>query len=1294
MVHPLYDCLVVKKARLSVALLCFFASASARAAPSVVTANPNPVDVGNVAIGSSGMATTTLSDNNNDRVDLDVTNTCTGTGSGTFSVSPDDDVNLNSPKQVTVTYTPTTRGSRSCRVNVRFHNSPTVFDSFDVRGNGQNPPTISVGAPPNFGAVRFNDAAPTHTSTQNVTVTNTGDVALSVTNVELGGTNPGDFSISAGGTTGSILPGNSKTWTITFNPGAAGGRSATLTFTSNDPAAATKSVGLAGTGSTAIIGVTDINFMTVSTGSSSSQDVLVSNSGAGTRGNLGVTIATISGGNGWFTFNGCGGTANCTFTPALAINATAAQVGIKCSPPAAAAVNDTQMATVTFTSDTDDSMPDNVATLACTAGKSVFAANMAGVTFGSQLVTTTTNATTIAVTNSGNQPGTFWLRKTGTAANQAMYVATAAGACGTSATAQCTLDPAQSMNVTVTFTPTVEGDVPAGLDIVTTGTFPQVSLVGRGIDRHISVDAMVDFPDTFKNPGDAATVVPVTVKNIGEYPLHVTGLVVDGDPIWALDSSTAADFMVPGLESKEVMVTFSPTMAGKVTDGHLVVMSDDRNTPLSTITLSGNGKDRNVQMGPSTIDLGDTGAGVPMRLSEIRPDGLLEIVNLDDANDFRIRDMKLAGDPVFEIENVAGDSDLAHGTNAKFDIVFRPPTIGEFQGTVTLFLDQDPEAQTSVPIRGRALFVDAHGAGGCSTTGGGGAGTGLVVLGAFGLVVLRRRRRAAAGATIVAAALGLPALAHADDPSSNISLSVFDPTPSTSGSTFQLQTTEVGKSGDLVVSMFMSYASNPLVLGTVQGDDSVVRHHTMLSLGGAYAFGGRFEAGAHMPLYLQSGQDLQPGMFGVPPASGAARGDLTLHGKARLAGNQAFGAGVALSVTLPTATDSQFTGTDLPTVRALILGETAVGKQLRFRANAGPVLRKKVAFANIEQGSGLSWGAGVSFRAMDPMFIDAEIFGDVIPGGYHGEPAQGSMTGPTSMLTTVEALGGLRFQITRQISAGLAAGRGVTTGIGTPDLRGVFTFAYTPSATPLAPLHPARAEAPADPTKEDSDYDGIVDASDKCPQQAEDKDKFEDEDGCPELDDDQDGVDDDHDKCRRVAEDKDGFEDDDGCPDLDNDKDGIADAHDKCPDQAEKINGNDDDDGCPDNGDSLVISNPDRLELLDAVQFSGTTVAKASADILGQLTATLRARADILRLRITVHVQPTKEPKKDQALSEKRAEALKTWLVRSGIAEERLEVRGFGGTKPLVPPSQKGAAQINDRVDLIILERDRSFDVR
>jgi hypothetical protein len=44
-----------------------------------------------------------------------------------------------------------------------------------------------------------------------------------------------------------------------------------------------------------------------------------------------------------------------------------------------------------------------------------------------------------------------------------------------------------------------------------------------------------------------------------------------------------------------------------------------------------------------------------------------------------------------------------------------------------------------------------------------------------------------------------------------------------------------------------------------------------------------------------------------------------------------------------------------------------------------------------------------------------------------------------------------------------------------------------------------------------------------------------------------DGVPDDLDKCPDAPEDRDGFEDDDGCPDPDNDGDGILDINDKCP---------------------------------------------------------------------------------------------------------------------------------------------------
>lgn len=46
-----------------------------------------------------------------------------------------------------------------------------------------------------------------------------------------------------------------------------------------------------------------------------------------------------------------------------------------------------------------------------------------------------------------------------------------------------------------------------------------------------------------------------------------------------------------------------------------------------------------------------------------------------------------------------------------------------------------------------------------------------------------------------------------------------------------------------------------------------------------------------------------------------------------------------------------------------------------------------------------------------------------------------------------------------------------------------------------------------------------------------------------------DGVSDDFDKCPDEPEDHDGFEDEDGCPDPDNDRDGILDVDDKCPNE-------------------------------------------------------------------------------------------------------------------------------------------------
>ena len=102
------------------------------------------------------------------------------------------------------------------------------------------------------------------------------------------------------------------------------------------------------------------------------------------------------------------------------------------------------------------------------------------------------------------------------------------------------------------------------------------------------------------------------------------------------------------------------------------------------------------------------------------------------------------------------------------------------------------------------------------------------------------------------------------------------------------------------------------------------------------------------------------------------------------------------------------------------------------------------------------------------------------------------------------------------------------------------------------------------PSRRDKDADGITNDRDACIDEAEDRDSYEDNDGCPDEDNDSDGIADTADRCPMAAEDRDFFEDADGCPDRDNDGDGLADARDHCPEEAEDRDGFQDSDGCRD----------------------------------------------------------------------------------------------------------------------------------
>jgi OmpA-OmpF porin, OOP family len=256
------------------------------------------------------------------------------------------------------------------------------------------------------------------------------------------------------------------------------------------------------------------------------------------------------------------------------------------------------------------------------------------------------------------------------------------------------------------------------------------------------------------------------------------------------------------------------------------------------------------------------------------------------------------------------------------------------------------------------------------------------------------------------------------------------------------------------------------------------------------------------------------------------------------------------------------------------------------------------------------------------------------------------------------------------------------------------------------------------PVVGDRDGDGILDDVDLCRDKPEDKDGFEDADGCPELDNDKDGIADTLDKCPLEPEDKDSFEDADGCPDPDNDKDEILDVADKCPDQAEDKDGFEDADGCPDcddDGDgvlecpealdkcpgekgeptdgcakkyNLVVITETKIELKQTVFFDTrrATIKKVSFPLLDDVAAAL-ADHSTLQVRIEGHTDSQGADKFNLKLSQQRATSVRKYLIGKGIDADRMVAEGFGERVPIADNRTSGGRGQNRRVEFVITSR-------
>jgi OOP family OmpA-OmpF porin len=217
----------------------------------------------------------------------------------------------------------------------------------------------------------------------------------------------------------------------------------------------------------------------------------------------------------------------------------------------------------------------------------------------------------------------------------------------------------------------------------------------------------------------------------------------------------------------------------------------------------------------------------------------------------------------------------------------------------------------------------------------------------------------------------------------------------------------------------------------------------------------------------------------------------------------------------------------------------------------------------------------------------------------------------------------------------------------------------------------------------DNDGDGIPDAKDHCPNDAEDKDGFEDDDGCPDLDNDHDGIPDLKDRCPNDAEDKDGFEDDDGCPDPDNDKDGIPDTKDKCPNDA----GPADNDGCPKKYEHIVVTEA-KIELKQKIFFetNKAVIMPRSFPLLAEIGQVMVARPT-MSVRIEGHTDSRGKRPHNMALSQSRADSVRQFLIGLGVEATRMESKGFGPDQPIETNKTAAGREKNRRVEFFITQQ-------
>lgn len=535
-------------------------------------------------------------------------------------------------------------------------------------------------------------------------------------------------------------------------------------------------------------------------------------------------------------------------------------------------------------------------------------------------------------------------------------------------------------------------------------------------------------------------------------------------------------------------------------------------------------------------------------------------------------------------------------------------------------------------------------------------------------------------------------------------------------------------------SVFGSYSYLPLSIQDGETRSVIVSDQLFLHAGVSLALFDRVLVSANMPFALfQNGES--PTIAGVdfPSPTQAEVGDLRLGARLRLFGDywDPFQIGVGGYVFVPTAPAGTYAGD------GAVRGEPhlLVGGRFEhfvYSASLGTTLRASARPHTFDARAGAALVLGESFFQIGPeISISAPFTKDVV---LDTDDTSISVASPAS----AELLLGAKLRVLKSLVFGAGAGPGLSQGWGTPVFSAVGTVGYDPlpakvpgtdtdgdgildkeDACPkvagvksddprkhgcppdtdgdgvvdpedacvtvpgVKSDDPRKNGCPADP---DTDGDGVLNKDDACPTVPGVKSDNPKKNGCP-PDGDGDGILDPDDACVALP----GVRSDDpkknGCPDTDGD--GIPDAEDACPSERGGPDPDPKKHGCP-----HVEVTKTEIVINRQVQFKfgksslDQTVDPVSDDLLTEVRDAIVNHPEIKLIEVQGHADNVGPEEYNQNLSQTRAAAVRTWLVRRGIEPTKLVAKGYGSKVPRASNDTDQGRQENRRVQFLIVKQD------